>query len=201
MGIARFDALLERVARQTTRRSALATLLGGALLLNAPDASEATKEAERRKQPRTTGLKPIAILVDNTAGAGPVNVLHKDMSITECCRFINSVMVPPGERLRFVSPTPLMSLEFIRYWFDIFNPIIGLPFISAAVGGMAPGNPFLRVPWPNWCCGHPGETVLDSERLDVGEAFTIIMDGKIFTLRRNRDTNYKEYTLTLPANL
>ena len=44
-----FDTLLRQVTRQTTRRAALATLLGGALLLHDPAASDATKEAERRK--------------------------------------------------------------------------------------------------------------------------------------------------------
>ena len=45
----KFDVLLRKVAQQTTRREALGALLGGALLLNVPDASEATNEAEHRQ--------------------------------------------------------------------------------------------------------------------------------------------------------
>ena len=54
-----FDDLLECVARQTTRRAAVATLLGGALLLNTLDAGEATKEAERRTEPPQAGQEPL----------------------------------------------------------------------------------------------------------------------------------------------
>src|SRR3954467_5555334 len=82
MAETRFDVLLRQAAQQTTRREAVATLLGGALLLNTPDAGEATKEAEHRKDRHHDGpnksalLKDISFWVDNRAGTKAISIVY-----------------------------------------------------------------------------------------------------------------------------
>ncbi len=50
-------------------------------------------------------------------------------------------------------------------------------------------------------CPPRGTTVLNYQEMGVGRPVNITMDGAVFTVTRNRDSNYKEFTLTLPAGL
>ncbi len=43
--------------------------------------------------------------------------------------------------------------------------------------------------------------MLDAKALNVHEKGDITMHGQISTLRCNRETNYKVFTITLPATL
>src|SRR4051794_18873936 len=147
----RFDDLLRQVARQTTRRAAVATLLGSALLLHTPEASDANKEAKRRKdhhrkQSNSAALKPISVQVRNP-GTNPVTLQHgswqSDLdNLADHCTAINTVPIPPGATLLFRSPD---SVEYLwingTYWFSFINPPLARPHVTAAVGGSS-----LRVP-------------------------------------------------------
>ena len=208
-----FDQLTRQAARQTTRRGTLGALLGGALLLHRLGEAGATKKAERRKKrkKRAANLaKPIALWLDNTAGTRAVAVTSGDRVGDQCCATINTVTVPAGERLRvgfrrtgwsktsgafmWIAGTDPQRPGF---WLDFLNPIVGLPFVAAAVDGVASRFP---LPQP-WCCFATGQTVLREKELNPNEMVSVTMRGRVFTVRRNRDTNYKEFTVTLPANL
>src|SRR4051794_30471126 len=128
-----FDALLERVARQTTRRAALATLLGGALLLLNSAAGEATKEAERRKEHgkqarNDSKVKPIWVWLENP-GSRTVFVTHGQRRDEACCDVINSnVAIAPGARVPVAAPyndTGDATYAFLevdlRYWLVFGN--------------------------------------------------------------------------------
>ena len=208
-----FDRLLQKAAQETTRRGALAAVVGGALLLTTRAETGATKKAERRKKrkKRAAALtKPIALWLDNTAGTSAVTVTVGDKVRKECCSTISAVVVPAGERKRvgfrraawnkdsyafmwIAGPDPQRA----RYWLDFINPGVGLPKVSAAVDGVASRFPF---PQP-WCCFPTGQTVLSEKGLNPNEMVNITMRGQVFNVRRIRDTNYKEFTVTLPANL
>jgi hypothetical protein len=195
-----FDALLERVARQTTRRAALATLLGGALLLHAPAASEATKEAQRSKDHRKRGsLKPISVLVHNP-GTNPVTVQHgwwrTQLPFGTHCMAINTVPIPPGGALLFRSP---QSVEYLwineTFWVDFRNPELERPDVSAAVDGSR--DFYLNLGG----CPRRGTTVLSQRAMSEGTTVNFTINGKVFSAHRKRDSNYKEFTLTLPPIL
>jgi hypothetical protein len=194
-----FDGLMRRVARQTTRRAALATLLGGALPLRNTASSNATDRARRKRgtsasSNRISVLKPISIWVDNTAGTGQVGVRHADSRPFRCCRHINDVEVRPGERVLVRSSTPSASVWIAhKYWIEITNPALQRPIVSAAVHGQPVRSDF--------CCRHRGRTVLDPEDMDIHQTISIRMDRRDFRVTRHRDSNYKEFTLELPADL
>jgi hypothetical protein len=199
----KFDVLLRQVARQTSRRSAVATMLGGALLLHAPAASEATKEAERRKdhhrkQSNSAALKPISVQVRNP-GTNPVTLQHgswqSDLDLlADHCTAINTVPIPPGATLLFRSPD---SVEYLwingTYWFSFRNPFLARPHVTVAVGGSS-----LRFPVN---CPPQGTTVLSARPLSEGHTVNIPINGQVFSVTRRRDSNYKEFTLTLPTTL
>lgn len=196
-----FDALTQRIARQTTRRTALAALIGGALLIE-PHVSEATKEAERRKdrrrklrrrQSRRFGLKPISILVDNTGGDREVMVEHGEKWRTrdKCCRYLSSALIPAGES-RFLNSSETDAYVWIdnKYWFSFSNDLLLPPDFSAALNGMSSGGT---------CCKPLGETVVLEKSMSEGQFVFVPIAGQTFTVRRNRDTNYKAFMVSMPA--
>jgi hypothetical protein len=196
----RFDALLRQVARQTTRRTALTTLLGGALLLHAPAASEATKEAVRHKAHHKRGsLKPISVLVHNP-GTNPVTLQHgwwrTQLPFGTNCTAINTVPIPPGATLLFRSP---QSVEYLwineTFWVDFRNPPLERPDVSAAVDGSR--DFYLNLGG----CPRRGTTVLSEKPMSEGTTVNFTLNGKVFSARRSRDSNYKEFTLMLPPVL
>jgi hypothetical protein len=74
----RLDVLLRKAAQQSTRREALATLIGGALLLHNPDPGQATREAQRRRRHKRNAVvyRSISIEIDNSAGTKLVIINH-----------------------------------------------------------------------------------------------------------------------------
>lgn len=194
-----FDALTQRIARKATRRTALGAWLGGALLLQAPSASEATKKAKRRRKQRrrvkarSIKLKPISILVDNTGGDRPAVVEHGVHFRTRnrCCNQLATISVPPGESRMFnTSLTDAYVWIDDRFWFGFSNDFLLPPAFSAAVDGRASGG---------GCCKEVGQTVVSERSMSVGQFVFVPMAGQTFTVRRNRDTNYKSFTVILPA--
>jgi hypothetical protein len=199
---ATFDDLLRQVSRQTTRRAAAATLLGGALLLHTPMASNANKEAQRRKdhrrqQSNTALLRPISVQVHNP-GTNPVTLQHGTWYRSEIvyyCSAINTVPIPPGQTLLFRSSD---SVEYLwingTYWIDFTNPALARPHVTATVDG----SPFRKAASS---CPPLGTTVLSARPLSEGNSVNFTIRNGVFTVTRNRDTNYKEFTLTLPTTL
>jgi hypothetical protein len=206
-----FDALLERVARQATRRAAVATLLGGALLLNRPDAGEATKEAERHRQLHKQArnhskVKPTWVWLENPS-ARTIFVTHGQRRDSRCCDVINSnVAIAPGARVPVAAPyngegdATYAFLEInLQYWLVFGNVILQRPDVTASFGGHPEFGS--RKP-PRVCCGNPGTTVLLYKGMDVNQTVPITMDGHVFSVRRDPDmTNYKVFTVTLPETL
>jgi hypothetical protein len=198
-----FDALVQRVARQTTRRAVLATLLGGALLLRAPAASEATKEAQRRKDRRrkqrrrkgrgrkgaTDLLRPIAMIVDNTGGPRSVTVELGDWPNRQCCRAFPAVTVPVGTSQRFAASFAEAYLWIDgEYWINFQNPALAPPNVSAAFRGQASTAP---------CCKRVGRTEVNRHDLLVGRPKPFTLAFRTFLVTRTRDTNYKNFTVAL----
>jgi hypothetical protein len=193
-----FDTLLLRVARQTTRRAALATLLGGALLWHAPAVSEANDEAQRRIDLRrklrrrlaATGLlRPIAIVVDNTGGTSSVTVEHGEWPNRQCCRSVPPVTVPGGESRRFAASFGEAYVWIDdAYWLNFQNPALAPPNVSVAFAGMADTAR---------CCKRVGQTVVNRHDLLVGRPMPVTVVDRTFTVTRSRDTNYKNFTVVL----
>lgn len=193
-----FEDLLRRVAHPRTRRVALAALLGAALHLSVPTMSEATKKAQRRKdrkrrQARGIKLKPISILVDNSGGDKPVLVEHGVHFRTRnrCCWQYTTASVPQGQT-RFFNASETDAYVWIdnKFWFDFSNDFLLEPAVSAALNGMAKDEV---------CCKPEGQTVVSFRGMSVGELLVIPMAGQNFRVVRNRDTNYKAFTLFMPA--
>ena len=194
-----FDTLLQQAARQTTRRASLATLLGGVLLLRTPGTSEATKEAQRRQSRRrsqrrrqsgATGLlRPIAIIVDNTAGTSAVTVELGDWPRLKCCRSFPPVVVPAGASQRFAAS---FSQAYVwiddTFWLSFQNPAGRPPDVRAAIYGMVDS---MR------CCKRVGRTVVAGHDLLVGRPKPITMLRRTFIVTRTADTNYKNFTVAL----
>ena len=202
MAESKFDVLLRKASQQATRREAVAALLGGVLLLHAPAASEATKEAQRRKdhrrkQSNTAALRPISVLIHNP-GTSPVTVQYGTWyrdEIVYSCTGITTVSIPPGGTPPFRTSD---NNEFLwingTYWFDFLNPALARPHVTAAVDG----SPFRR---SSSSCPPLGTTVLSKKPLSEGNTVNMTIRGGVFSVTGNRDTNYKEFTLTLPPVL
>lgn len=201
-----FDALTQRIAGQTTRRSALAVLLGGLLLFNDLEASDANRRARRRRRRQRRqrrlsgatgpGLKPISLRIDNTAGTNRVIVEHAEVPTTSCCQRRFPVSIPAGETRLFQASSSTASVWIAnKYWLGFKNPLLARPVFGGAVGGQAVG-------WNLWlCCLPDGTTVVQSRSMDEGQTVPITMAAHTFSITRNRDSNYKEFTVKLPAGL
>jgi hypothetical protein len=206
-----FDALMRRVSRQTTRRAALATLLGGAVLINVPDASAEHRQDHRHtelsKQSRNNSkVKPTWVWIENT-GARTIFVTHGQRRDSRCCDIINhNVAIDPGARVPLAASyngegdATYAFLEVAsRFWLVFGNVILQRPDVTASFDGHPDFGS--RKP-PRVCCGNRGTTVLLYKGMDVNQTVPITMDGQVFRVRRDPDmTNYKVFTVTLPATL
>jgi hypothetical protein len=202
-----FDALLRRVARQTTRRAALAVLLGGILALPGAAVNAATRRDRRKKRRRqdhrrkdrrrqdrrrNTGfslLRPIAIVVDNNGGPSPVTVEHGEWPYRRCCRSVPPVTIPVGASQRFAAsyPEAYVWIDDL-FWLHFQNPALAPPNVSVAFGGMASSA---------ICCKRAGDTVVNRHDLLVGRPMPVTLAGRTFTVTRTRDTNYKNFTVAI----
>jgi hypothetical protein len=195
-----FDLLLRKAARLTTRRETLAALIGGGLLLTGAAASEATgkakrrKKRKRRKKARCCRWKPMSVVVDNTAGTQDVTVFPAKWSIGICCYYNDSVTIPAGQTRPFrLGGHELGTIINNKYWFSFDNPEIGRPDVSVGVNGR---------PWGNYgCCMERGITVMRNTPMNEGQTLPIKVHDTLFHVRRDKDTNYKEFVLILPQVL
>lgn len=204
MDHASFDELTQRIARQTTRRTALAALLGGALVLHAPDASEANDKAKRRKkrrrkqETRAARHRGIAYIIDNSAGTRSVVVGPGEICEGLCCAAKVPITVTAGGSTR-IENYCATAWSFInrKYWFQVTNPLIGKPYLAIAHGGAFYGHN------TSCCQGNITGTTIEYRRtFSEGQSVAYTIAGAPFTVTRNRDSrNHKVFTVKLPATL
>lgn len=201
-----FDALLRRVAGQSTRRAALATLVGGAALLHESAASEANKQAQRRNRrnrkhrrrnkTKSGGIvKGISFVIDNTAGTHPIRAEAGEVHSSRCCDMLAIwPEIPPGEsRLFDTSAAQAYAWINDHYWIEFDNPLIGRPDISFAQDGMMGGSS---------CCMRGGQTRLYREPISEGETIDVTLNTSTFSIRRLGDkSDFKYFNLKLPPVL
>ena len=203
----KFDVLLRKAAQQTTRREALGALLGGALLLGDPDASEATKEAKRRKHDNhhdhvsASTYRSIGIDIDNSASTKPVIVNSGQAGFSSCCKYRFDGTVPAGVSRTFNTNTTT-GWVFInsRFWFQFTNPPM-TPYARVAVYGKFNGRR-----GGNQCCNviPNGLTVEEEATFNVNQTRTWSMSESqsFFSVIRLPNTSHLiRFAITLPPNL
>lgn len=201
----KFDVLLRKAAQQTTRREALGALVGGALLLNVPDASEATKEAKRRQHDHHHELgastyRSIGIDIDNSASTKPVIVNSGQAGFSSCCKYRFDGTVPAGVSRTFNTNTTT-GWVFInsRFWFQFTNPPFLPPYAHVAVYGKFAGRAAL-------CCNviPNGLTIEQDAEFTVNQTRTWNLGESqaFFSVIRLPDTkNLIRFAITLPPDL
>lgn len=201
-----FDTLLRRAARRVTRRGALAATLGGLLLAGNATEGGATKKAQRRKARRkrqkqlTLNLKPIYIWVQNP-GTKPAAFDYGDGQ-GSCGVVKRGVVVAPNSRVAVSSgfnDTIVGTHGFLwiseRFWISFTNRALQRPTVTAVLDGQPADGGWVCLPPP------PGTTIRGAERMDVGALTTFRMADHLFTVRREKDTNYIVFTVFLPHTL
>ncbi len=120
-----------------------------------------------------------------------------------CCVLTTFESVPAGRSKLFEAPSIHAAFVFInnRYWFQFFNPFVGLPWASIALDGT-----FWAPEYTYTCCDRRGFkrgiSVEEKRGFNLGETRTYDIDTALFTVRRNGDTpNQISFTVIPPANL
>lgn len=203
------DTLFQNVARQMTRRGALATVVSGMLLARDAASIDANARARRRRNrtkqknnrcPSPFRLKPIWIWVQNR-GTKEVTLAHGDGA--NCCYVLNEgVRVLPGARVA-VSSGYNENCNYTRgfvwinekFWLSFDNAVGQRPDVTAALNGQPPGDRFCCLPPP------AGQHLLHDAPMTIGQKRSITMDGHVFEVTRERNTNYIVFTVALPATL
>lgn len=204
----RFDLLVRNAAQQTTRRKTLGTLFGGALLAASPGEIEATEKAQRRRKRKrrvarrreraASRLLPIRVQIKNP-GATEVNVhfvFLEDGLFNWICLERGRMPIPAGGEVvvqTFKRWTDALVWLNTTYSIEFWNPSLKTPAISAAVNGVSMNN--------RRHCPPRGTRALEHTAIPEGMSFEFAIYDKVFTVKRNWDTSYKEFTLTLPTNL
>lgn len=199
-----FDALTQRVARLKTRRSALVALLGGALLLHDPAASDANDKAKRRKkrqrkQARSACHKGITILLDNTVGTKMIPIDPGARCDFSCCAGARPFNVFARSWGRYDNECASAWVFINRYWFQMTNPLVGRPYLGVALGGRWTGSQGNQ----SCCQGHGFGATVELERpFREGQSRSYTIEGHTFTVTRNRDRQcHKVFTIKLPPTL
>lgn len=185
-----------QAAEPTSRRAALAALLGSALMLREPAESGATKKAKRRKARRRKQrrnkadslLKPISFEVVNLTDE-TFSVEYGDSYPLKRCHVMKSFSLPRG------TSGPLnttINNGFLwlggKFWIGVWNPPVYLPQVTVAVDGQPYEDPLFR-------CQQEGWVLLRAIELKEGESRAFSVGGLNFDLFRSGDTNYKVYQL------
>ena len=199
-----FDLLLRRAAEQTTRRRALGALVGGALLRNALGETEANDKAKRRRKRRRRQakrsdpfLRPIKVRISNP-GPRTIEVVtggYNDNIVHWECVGKQTHRLYPGSQVQFDTTKPVTDgFAWIdgKYAIEFWNPFLKRPAVSAAANGMSVSASF---------CPPRGTRAVLRRPLKQGQTSEFRIYDKVFVVTRNADTNYIEFTLTLPANL
>lgn len=196
MEVSRCALALWQDVGSTSRRSALAAMVGSALVLREPAASEATKKAKRRKTRRrkqrrkeaASLLKPISFEVLNLTDQ-TFSVEYGDSYPLKRCHVMKSLMLSRGTSGP-LNTTIHNGFLWIagKYWIDVWNPPVYLPEVTVAVDGQPPGDSLFR-------CQDDGQVVHRAITLGEGDDLQFAFDGLDFLLFRGKDTNYKMFQL------
>jgi hypothetical protein len=112
------------------------------------------------------------------------------------CQFMGVTTLGPGEQGDYFTTKPV-SDAFARinttYAIEFWNPFLRTPAFSAAVNGISHRN--------TRSCPRRGTRAVLERAIDEGQTHKFHIYDKEFTLVRHADTDYKEFTLTLPENL
>ena len=203
----KLDLLFRKAAEQSTRRAALGALVGGALLLSAPAEIEATKKAKQRKTRKRREfrqrqsdpfLSPIKVKIVNP-GPNPVTLrfmgLDHQIFLWDCVA-IGGITLGAGQEVQYATTKPVTdAVAWINttYAIEFWNPFLRTPAFSAAVNGLSIKH--------TRRCPRRGTRAVPERSIDAGQTHKFHIYDKEFTLVRHADTNYKEFTLTLPTNL
>ena len=205
----KFEILLRKAAQETTRRHSLGALIGGALLLNSRGEIEATKKAKRRKKHKRqqrrqaqAALKRIRVTVNNPSKHQWVSFtsISPWVALTWKCWDIEQKRVWPGRDESFITSSGLsdgfIGIANSPYFIEFWNPVLRMPSVSAAVNGLSVETSVGRTP-----CPQRGTRAINNRSIPEGMTFKFKIYDKEFTVYRGFDTQYKEFTLTLPTNL
>ncbi len=204
-----FDTVLQKAAQQSTRREALGALVGGAVWLSSQGETEATDKAKRRKKrKRRKGAgasgpiwKDVSFWISNRAGTssarGTYGLWFPPASINPGMCSRRSFQLDLGGAQRYFADWDMGYVWLNdRYFFSFVNPFVGMPHVSAALGGRASNIPAKDCPSP------VGTDAVQGAPLDVGQEMSITLDGKVFRVKRYGDTSTnKIFDLVLPAGL
>lgn len=211
-----FDLLIRNAARQTTRRAAFGALLGGAVGLGSRGESEATERAKRRRKRKhkreqrrrqaTATLRPFKVHVKNPGSKVLdlqfVSLYQVGFAPWRCFNPVEQKLPAGGETVFVTQEADGSSVPngYLRingtYYIEFWNLPLHTPAVSAAVNGVSIAAHRKRKP-----CPARGTRAVKDTAVDEGRSFTFKIYDKAFTVVRDRDTNYKEFTLTLPTNL
>ena len=188
-------------------------LLGGVLLLGRQGQSAATDQAQRRKKRKrrqqrqaAATLRPLKLRVTNP-GTATLNLQFVSMSQQGFApwRCFNPVdqQLPAGGETLFVSqqadgssvPNGYLRING-TYYIEFWNLPLHTPAVSAAVNGVSIASHRKRKPCPT-----RGTRAVNDTAVAEGRSFTFAIYDKTFSVFRDQDANYKEFTLTLPVNL
>lgn len=201
-----FDLLLRKAAQQGTRREALGAFAGGALLLHASGGVAANRRAERRRRRQRRQrrreaeirfLRPIKVLIKN-AGSRTIRVVtggYNDNVVHWECVGKRETQLASGGQVQFDTTKPVTdgwAWIDTKYAIEFWNPYLKTPAVSAAVNGMSVSASF---------CPPRGTRAVLRRPLKQGQTSEFRIYDKVFVVTRNADTNYIEFTLTLPSNL
>lgn len=202
---------LEQAAAGTTRRGALATLLGGALVLGGSADSEANRKAKRRKQRRRkiSRTREITLSVSSiSAGAVTLDYGYYDEQHGQllCCAKLGSTTLYAGQNFTFSAPRTASDVQMNawvwdreKYWFRFYNPAVGLPGVGIAVNGMLDHeeSPYCcaTLPW--------GQTVEYERGLKPGQTYSWNIENRAYCqVTRWADTaTHKRFSLWLPDHI
>lgn len=209
-----FDLLLRQAAQRGTRRAAVGALIGGALVLASRGESEATERAKRRRKRKrqqrrrqaAATLRPFKVRVKNpgltTLDLQFVSLSQVGFSPWRCFNPVEQKLLAGGETVFVTQEANGSSVPngYLRingtYYIEFWNLPLHTPAVSAAVNGVSIASHRKRKP-----CPARGTRAVNDTAVDEGRSFTFRIYDKTFTVFRAADTNYKEFTLTLPTNL
>lgn len=202
---------MEPAAAGTTRRDALATLLGGALVLGGAEDSAANRKAKRRKQRRRRLTRTREIWVHmSSISVEPVTLdygyFDERYGQMLCCQKLGSATLYPGQDLSFAAPRTDSNVQMNawvwdrgKYWFRFYNPAVGLPGVGIAVNGMLDHSES-----PYCCATLPwGQTVEYQRGLKPGQTFSWNIENRAYCqVTRLADTaTHKRFNLWLPDRI
>jgi len=117
----------------------------------------------------------MSFVIDNSTGTRAITVESGEViHQTRCCNGLAAFTIPAGEARLFDT-----SSNQAYAWIEFFNPFLDLPWVSAAVNGMADAN--------QRCCKPGGSAMFDERTMEEGSSLGFALDVQEFLIHRNDD--------------